>query len=219
MEKYIVQRGSTPGWWVATDNENGMLVQFEQGHYDDTRKVTLLNCDALSSEKEAMKMATCLRGLGDWLRDNHYEKLYSLTKRQEPEPIARAYVEPDSNVEPVASSLHHGYRIECEPIEKPVTPTPQPQREPTFEELFPTYRQPEVRRKKVHTEERKPNNSVAREFDYTGGVGKIPDRPKISKAWYIWFGVVCVAVVMIAVLMVGWIGFVLIFLPLILRRR
>lgn len=83
MEKYIVQRASTPGWWVATDNENGMVVQFEHGHYDDTRKVTLLNGYALSSEKEAVKVAAYLRGLSDWLRDNHYEKLYSLTMRQE----------------------------------------------------------------------------------------------------------------------------------------
>ena len=83
MEKYIVQRASTPGWWVATDNENGMVVQFEHGHYDDTRKVTLLNGYALSSEKEAVKVAAYLRGLSDWLRDNHYEKLYTLNMRQE----------------------------------------------------------------------------------------------------------------------------------------
>ena len=83
MEKYIVQRASTPGWWVATDNENEVVVQFEHGHYDNTREVTLLNGDALSSEKEAVKVTTYLRELGDWLRDNHYEKLYSLTMRQE----------------------------------------------------------------------------------------------------------------------------------------
>ena len=42
-----------------------------------------LNGYALSSEKEAVKVAAYLRGLSDWLRDNHYEKLYSLTMRQE----------------------------------------------------------------------------------------------------------------------------------------
>ena len=108
------------------------------------------------------------------------------------------------SVEPVVPSLHHGYSIECEPIENPVTPTPQPKREPTFEELFPSYRQPEVKRKKVRTEERLLNNSVAKEFDYTGGVGNTPDRSKISKAWCIGLGVVCVALV--AMLIVGGIG-------------
>ena len=108
------------------------------------------------------------------------------------------------SVEPVVPSLHHGYSIECEPIEKPVTPTPQPKREPTFEELFPSYRQPEVKRKKVRTEERLLNNSVAKEFDYTGGVGNTLDRSKISKAWCIGLGVVCVALV--AMLIVGGIG-------------
>ena len=108
------------------------------------------------------------------------------------------------SVEPVVPSLHHGYSIECEPIEKPVTPTPQPKREPTFEEWFPSYRQPEVKRKKVRTEERLLNNSVAKEFDYTGGVGNTLDRSKISKAWCIGLGVVCVALV--AMLIVGGIG-------------
>ena len=108
------------------------------------------------------------------------------------------------SVEPVVPSLHHGYSIECEPIEKPVNPTPQPKREPTFEELFPSYRQPEVKRKKVRTEERLLNNSVAKEFDYTGGVGNTPDRSKISKAWCIGLGVVCLALV--AMLIVGGIG-------------
>ena len=108
------------------------------------------------------------------------------------------------SVEPVAPSLHHGYRIECEPIEKPVTSTPQPQREPTFEELFPNYRKPKAKKQKVRTEDRVLNNSVPREFDYTGGVDKTPDSPKISKAWCIGLGVVCVAVV--AMLIVGGIG-------------
>ena len=43
-----------------------------------------------------------------------------------------------------------------------------------------------------------------KEFDYTGGVGNASDRHKISKAWCIGLGVVCVAVV--AMLIVGGIG-------------
>ena len=56
-----------------------------------------------------------------------------------------------------------------------------------------------------------------KDFDYTGGVGKVPDKPKISKAWCIGLGVVCVTI-MIAVLVVGWIGLVLL-LPIILGRK
>ena len=43
-----------------------------------------------------------------------------------------------------------------------------------------------------------------KEFDYTGGVDKTPDRPKISTAWCIGLGVVVVAV--IAMMVVGGIG-------------
>ncbi len=64
-----------------------------------------------------------------------------------------------------------------------------------------------------YTEEER---SEPKEFDYTGGVGKIPDRPKLSTAWcIIGLGVVCVA---FAIMLVGWVG--LIFLvPLILGRK
>ena len=43
-----------------------------------------------------------------------------------------------------------------------------------------------------------------KEFDYTGGAGNTFDRHKISKAWCIGLGVVCVAFV--AMLLVGGIG-------------
>ena len=43
-----------------------------------------------------------------------------------------------------------------------------------------------------------------KEFDYTGGAGNTLDRHKISKAWCIGLGVVCVALV--AMLIVGGIG-------------
>ena len=43
-----------------------------------------------------------------------------------------------------------------------------------------------------------------KEFDYTGGVDKTPDSPKISTAWCIGLGVVVVAV--IAMFIVGGIG-------------
>jgi DNA-binding XRE family transcriptional regulator len=81
MDRFIIQRSATPGWWVATDKENNIVVQFEHGKYNDTQKVTLLNGDTFKDEKEALKVATYLRELADWLRENHYEKLFPMSLR------------------------------------------------------------------------------------------------------------------------------------------
>lgn len=82
MEKrFILQRSATPGWWVATDKVNNIVVTFEHGHYNDTQKVTLLNGDTFKDEKEALKVATYLRELSDWLREEHYEKLFPMSLR------------------------------------------------------------------------------------------------------------------------------------------
>ena len=81
MDRFILQRSATPGWWVATDKENNIVVQFEHGKYNDTQKVTLLNGDTFKSEAEAMKVATYLRELADWLREEHYEKLFPMSLR------------------------------------------------------------------------------------------------------------------------------------------
>ena len=81
MDRFILQRSATPGWWVATDKENNIVVQFEHGKYNDTQKVTLLNGDTFKSEAEAMKVATYLRELADWLREEQYEKLFPMSLR------------------------------------------------------------------------------------------------------------------------------------------
>ena len=82
MDRFLIQRSATPGCWVATDKENNIVVQFEHGKYNDTQKVTLLNGDTFTNEKEALKVATYLRELADWLRENHYEKLFPISLRE-----------------------------------------------------------------------------------------------------------------------------------------
>ena len=81
MDRFIIQRSATPGWWVATDKENNIVVQFEHGKYNDAQKVTRRSGDTFASEVEAMKVATYLRELADWLREEHYEKLFPMSLR------------------------------------------------------------------------------------------------------------------------------------------
>ena len=81
-QRFILQRSATPGWWVATDKDHNIVVQFEHMHYNDTQKVTLLDGDTFKNEKEALKVATYLREMADWLRENHYEKLFPMSLRE-----------------------------------------------------------------------------------------------------------------------------------------
>ena len=80
-QRFILQRSATSGYWVATDRDHNIVVQFEHGKYNETQKVTLLNGDTFTNEKEALKVATYLRELADWLREEHYEKLFPMSLR------------------------------------------------------------------------------------------------------------------------------------------
>ena len=75
MERFILQPSQEPGFWVATDTEHNIVVKFREHKFNETQEVTLLNNETFSSQQEAMKYATYLRELADWLRDNHYEKV------------------------------------------------------------------------------------------------------------------------------------------------
>lgn len=74
MERFILQPSQKKGFWVATDQENGIVVLFEEHKFNETQKVTLLDGDKYKSAAEATKLATSLRELGDWLRANHYNR-------------------------------------------------------------------------------------------------------------------------------------------------
>ena len=84
--RFILQPSQEPGFWVATDTINGIVVKFKHQQFNDTQQVTLLNGDTFKTEAEAVKVATYLRELSDWLRDNHYNKVL-------PDPInIRKYI-------------------------------------------------------------------------------------------------------------------------------
>jgi len=65
-----------PGFWVATDTENGIVIKFAEHRFNDTQKVTLLGGDDFATEAEALSVSTHLRELGDWLRKHHYDTIF-----------------------------------------------------------------------------------------------------------------------------------------------
>ena len=73
-ERYILQPSADkPNHWVVTDTDNGIVCVFEQGKFNDTQAITILD-DA--APDMAMRAATYMRELGDWLAANHYDKLF-----------------------------------------------------------------------------------------------------------------------------------------------
>lgn len=69
-----MQKSSTrPNGWVLTDKENGIVVTFEDGKFNDTQKVTPLE-DVHHTPEE---LACIMRELGEWVVRHHGSKCFS----------------------------------------------------------------------------------------------------------------------------------------------
>ena len=74
MNKYIIQKSSThPNKWVLTDKCNGIVVTFEDGLFNETQKVTLLDDTHLT----ANVLAKVMRELSEWVVRYHSSKCFS----------------------------------------------------------------------------------------------------------------------------------------------
>ena len=73
MTRFILQPSSKPNHWACTDMENKIVCGFEEHKFNDTQKFTTL--EDFDSSK-FMQLAKIAREMGDWLRDNHYEKIF-----------------------------------------------------------------------------------------------------------------------------------------------
>lgn len=73
MERYIIQPSPDVNFWVCTDKENGLVCKFEQGNYNENQQFTLLEDSSLN----VMKTAALAWEMGDWLFENHYDKIFN----------------------------------------------------------------------------------------------------------------------------------------------
>lgn len=70
--KYSVEKsGDTQYDWIAVDLKYYMTIQWKQGSFDDSQKVTVID-QSLFDPKDA---ATIINGITAWLVINHKEKL------------------------------------------------------------------------------------------------------------------------------------------------
>ena len=72
MNKYILQKSTHPNKWVLTDTENGVVITFEEGKFNDTQKVTMLE----GTNKTAEELAKILKEMGEWAVGHHADKLF-----------------------------------------------------------------------------------------------------------------------------------------------
>lgn len=83
---YIIQKsGTLPNGWVLTDKENGIVVTFEDGKFNETQKVTPLE-DTSHTPKE---LARIMQELGEWVVRHHGSKCFK-------QPYGIEYSEDDS---------------------------------------------------------------------------------------------------------------------------
>lgn len=70
--QYVMQQSETPGWWVLTDKDNGIVIRFEEHKFNATQQVTILEECSLS----ALQLARVMREIGDWAARHHSDKVF-----------------------------------------------------------------------------------------------------------------------------------------------
>lgn len=57
--------------WKVTDKQSGISIEFREGLFNETQNIE--TPDNFKSQEEAQAVATRLREIGDWLKENHEE--------------------------------------------------------------------------------------------------------------------------------------------------
>lgn len=74
MNRFIIKESELkPGYWVCTDTVNLINCTFADKNFNDDQNFQLLT-DFDSSKY--MELAKFSREMGDWLRENHYDKIF-----------------------------------------------------------------------------------------------------------------------------------------------
>lgn len=73
MKRFILQQSEKPNHWVCTDKINKIVCVFENHKYNDTQKFTLLEN---FEEENYMELAHFASEMGEWLKKNHYDKIF-----------------------------------------------------------------------------------------------------------------------------------------------
>jgi DNA-binding XRE family transcriptional regulator len=98
--KFVLQQAQTQNnGWVCADVENGIVCSFDDGKFNETQKITILNDIA---KPDAQKIAGIVREMGDWLRENHYDKIFYNIREKFGENLKKIRNEKDLTVRGLA---------------------------------------------------------------------------------------------------------------------
>lgn len=73
MSRFILQPSEKPGYWVCTDTVNKIVCVFRNKAFNEDQNVASLED---FNPINLMFLASLMKQMGDWLRENHYEKLF-----------------------------------------------------------------------------------------------------------------------------------------------
>lgn len=73
--RYLLQKSEKdPLWWVVTDTETQIVCRFKEGEFNETQKFTPLKD---ISQYDVFMLPQIATDMADWLRDNHYEIIFT----------------------------------------------------------------------------------------------------------------------------------------------
>ena len=69
-EYFKLVKSDTPNWWLVAHKESNIIIEFEQGDFNNSQKIS-----ELTPISDFMQIARILRETGDWLSVNHQNKI------------------------------------------------------------------------------------------------------------------------------------------------
>ena len=75
MSRYLLQKSDEdPLLWALVDTEEQIVCQFKEGDFNGSQRFTTLNDDC---DYDFAKLPSIVRAMADWLRETHYEIMFS----------------------------------------------------------------------------------------------------------------------------------------------
>lgn len=68
MKRFVLKKSTRPDWWVLTDTEKKIVLQFEQHRFNETQNVSFLDDEPIDPKE----LARIMRKFGDWMYKNAY---------------------------------------------------------------------------------------------------------------------------------------------------
>jgi short-subunit dehydrogenase involved in D-alanine esterification of teichoic acids len=73
MERFIVKKGIVgDNFWCCTDQDNGVIVGFEQGKFDETKIITM---QYEIKQPDVATLTKVIDEMVEWLKNNHPDKM------------------------------------------------------------------------------------------------------------------------------------------------